>query len=139
MDLEYLWLFLEGIVSFYIFKYLWYVYTFTITNTFVEQRNILIPYGRHLQRKFRIPVWLRIISERDPGISDHGIRLLITAMIFLPILSLGSFMATIPTAGTVFDRGVLFTSLGIPVCMGICIWILLLFGERRQRQAGAKR
>ncbi|KAI1087079.1 hypothetical protein F5B19DRAFT_476795 [Rostrohypoxylon terebratum] len=129
MDLVFLWAFLGGILYFFISRLCWCLYRFAVSQASVEGRNELIPYGRHLQRRLGIPVSLRIIAERDPGLSDHGIRLLMTAIIFLPILSMSSFVLTIPTAGTVFDRGVWLMSLGVPICMGICIYIVLLFGH----------
>ncbi|KAI1455095.1 hypothetical protein F4805DRAFT_460030 [Annulohypoxylon moriforme] len=92
----------------------------------VQHRDTIVPLARQLQRILGIPAHLRVIHDEGPGISDVGLRLVVTLLVCLPMLSLGNALFYASATGSFWSWQVIATAVVAPICLGIWFWAVLL-------------
>ncbi|KAI2618604.1 hypothetical protein GGS26DRAFT_595896 [Hypomontagnella submonticulosa] len=105
---------------------------YTIDKQIVQRRDVLVRYGRQVQKTLDLPDCICVFTAEDPGMADDDIRL---AGMFL---SFSLFFACLVTFGRVSSRGTIWDpyvlGFGVvnPVCTFILVWLMLILAKRRR-------
>ncbi|KAK3938762.1 hypothetical protein QBC46DRAFT_439664 [Diplogelasinospora grovesii] len=105
-----------------------------IDKQIVQRRDVVIRRGRQLQNLLRLPEWMRVFSETDPGMLDKDIRTSAECLA-ASSLSAGLGVTAALAKGTLWDFWALSLGVAIPVCINIVVWLMLIHSKRRQSRA----
>lgn len=104
-----------------------------IHSLLVARREAITRHGRRLQERLRIPRYMHVFSDLEPGILDDDI---LTASQFLTWACIPALLGLIIAlcAGTVWHPIILGLGLVTPGCLLGVLWLVLAYSNRaRQR------
>ena len=101
-----------------------------IDKQIVQRREVVIRRGRQLQNLLRLPQWMRVFTETDPGMLDGDIRM--SAEILAMSSLIAGLGATVALAKeTPWDPYVLSLGAVVPTCINVILWLSLIQSRRR--------
>lgn len=105
----------------------------------VQRRDLVIRYGRRLQRFLRLPEYMCVVSETDPGMLDQDIRIGAELLCFLCVPMCVSGLVLAVAFGTLGHPVVIGLTIVGPGCIAVIAWLVLILRKRsrpaRQLQA----
>ncbi|OTA95733.1 hypothetical protein M434DRAFT_186371 [Hypoxylon sp. CO27-5] len=101
-----------------------------IDKLIVQRRPSIVHLVRQLQNIIHLPKCMHIVASTDPGMGDEDLRLA------AQFLGLGGFFAMFGwiralDQGIFWDSLVLGLAFGVPGCLTVVVWIMLVLARRR--------
>ncbi|KAI0894990.1 hypothetical protein F4806DRAFT_471374 [Annulohypoxylon nitens] len=99
---------------------------------FVRQRALIIRGGRLIQKILHIPEFLCVVTEEEPGMLDHDIRLAGTCLMFSYLVASPGIWCIIKVWDLIWNPLFFICAVANPICTSLVVWIMLILSKRER-------